>query len=85
MTTKLVEALKSSNCKAEDYLHNDLEYAVINDYPQLKQIKNAYPKSIMSGSGSTFFILEQNFNDFDENFWIKQNLKSIPFGVCKEI
>ena len=32
------------------------EYAVFEDYKELQEIKNAYPDSIMSGSGSTYFV-----------------------------
>lgn len=81
MTTKLVDALNSGDFKMEDFLHNDLEVAVIDDYIELQKIKIEYPESIMSGSGSTFFMLENEFKDFDDNFWIKSGLKSIPYGV----
>lgn len=83
MTSKLVEALKTDNLNLEEFLHNDLEVAVINDYEELQKIKNTYPKSIMSGSGSTFFALQENIETIDENYWIKPNLKSIPYGVCE--
>lgn len=83
MTTKLVKALKKDNADIENYLHNDLEVALIDDYWELQQIKMEYPETLMSGSGSTFFILEQDFKDFDDNFWIKTNLKSIPHGVTQ--
>lgn len=59
---------------------NDLEWAIIDDYEELQMIKNLYPNSIMSGSGSTYFILDNGFKPM-ENFWIKNNLKSVPFGV----
>lgn len=59
MTSKLVNALKTGNANIQDFLHNDLEIALIQDYKELKTIKTAYPQSLMSGSGSTFFILEE--------------------------
>ena len=40
------------------YLYNDLEYAIFDDYIELQKIKQALPDSIMSGSGSTYFMLE---------------------------
>lgn len=83
MTTKLVNDFKTGMADIKTCLHNDLEVAVFNDYNELQEIKMKYPESIMSGSGSTFFILEQNFANFDENFWIKTGLKSIPYGVCE--
>lgn len=88
-TEKMLEILKTHECdikKIEKLLHNDLEIAVINDYEELQTIKKAYPNSIMSGSGSTFFALEQNIPiKLNNNFWVKTNLKSINHGVTKVI
>ena len=82
MTKSMLETLKN-NKNIEKLLHNDLEVAVINDYKELQEIKIKFPKSIMSGSGSTFFVINENFKDFDNNFWIKTDLKSISYGVCR--
>lgn len=79
MTQKLIETGNIKEC-----LHNDLEVALINDYKQLQEIKQDYPDSIMSGSGSTFFAIDTDFEKINENFWIKNNLKSIPYGVFAE-
>ncbi len=68
---------------ARDTFQNDLEWAVIDDYKQLQQIKKLYPDSVMSGSGSTYFGINMTFSP-QEGFWIKNNLKSIPYGV-KEV
>ncbi len=62
---------------------NDLEWAVIDDYKELQQIKELYPDAIMSGSGSTYFGIDITFDKL-EGFWVKNNLKTIPFGV-KEV
>lgn len=67
------------NTKNEKYI-NDLEWAVIDDYPQLQYIKKKYPKSVMTGSGSTYFIINDTFNK-EENYWVKNNLQAINFGV----
>ena len=86
MTKELVEALKSGEADVSDIdysLHNDLELALIEDYEEFQAIKMEYPEAIMSGSGSTFFMLTHNFKDFDKSFWIKPNLKSTPYGVCE--
>lgn len=83
MTEKLIAALKSNNSNINEFLHNDLEIALINDYSELKEIKTEYPESIMSGSGSTFFILQNKVDKTSDNFWIKTGLKSIPYGVCE--
>ena len=85
MTTKLVEAIKSGNLRIQDFLHNDLEVAVFHDYEELQTIKHALPTSIMSGSGSTYFILEEKIKNISEDFWITTNLKPIPYGVCELI
>ena len=61
---------------------NDLEWAVIDDYEELKYIKKTYPKSIMSGSGSTYFGINFEFAPKD-GFWIKNNLKTTKIGICK--
>ena len=91
-----LEAEKLSNAKPSNFqtskplknpsplpIHNDLEFAVINDYKELQEIKQAYPNSIMSGSGSTFFVLEENFKPLSDKYWVKTDLKSISYGVCE--
>ena len=83
MTQRLVESVKSEKANVKCFLHNDLEIAVINDYKELQEIKMEYPESIMSGSGSTFFALDVDFKDFSDNFWAKNGLKSISYGVCQ--
>lgn len=82
MTKSAIEALKNGQNIA-DFLHNDLEIAVINDYKELQEIKNKYPNSIMSGSGSTFFVIGNKFKNFDDNYQIIPNLKSISYGVVE--
>lgn len=87
MTTKLVNnliAVRSDEqhpTNLQEFLHNDLEIALIEDYKELKQIKTAYPNSIMSGSGSTFFVLQNKIDNLSNNFWLKTGLKSIDHGV----
>ena len=77
-THKMIELLK----KGEDVrplLYNDLETAVYSDYEQLQKIKTANPESIMSGSGSTYFILSDKINLVDD-YWFKEGLKTIATG-----
>ena len=63
-------------------MYNDLEYAVFDVYSELQTIKEAYPNSIMSGSGSTYFVLENLDNSkLDDSFEFINNLKFIPNGV----
>ena len=69
--------------KKEEHFVNDLEWAVIDDYPQLQYIKQKYPKSIMTGSGSTYFMIDGEFEN-ENGYWVKNGLKSVNFGV-KEV
>ena len=52
---------------------NDLEWAIINDYPRLKHIKEKYKTSVMTGSGSTYFSLEEDFAS-EERYWVNNTL-----------
>ena len=81
MTEKMLIAILDGD-EIKNYLYNDLEYAVFDDYSELQEIKSAYPHSIMSGSGSTYFVLENLLesklgNDFD----FINNLNFIEQGV----
>jgi len=58
---------------------NDLEWAIIDDYEELKTIKRLYPNAIMTGSGSTFFAFDTQFEPL-ANYWIKNNLSTILTG-----
>ena len=64
---------------------NDLEWAVIEDYSELQKIKLAYPNSVMSGSGPTYYAIGSEFsadgNFLDGNCIIINGLKSVPDGV----
>lgn len=63
----------------EKYI-NDLEWAIIDDYKELQFIKNNYPKSDMTGSGSTYFMIDNNFAQ-TEGYWVKNDLKTVEDGV----
>lgn len=66
----------------KEYLYNDLENAIFDEYEELKKIKEIYPNSLMSGSGSTYFVLENiSKSGMDEDFLFINNLKFIPDGV----
>ena len=73
-------ALKNKDSSRNDFA-NDLEWAIIDDYKELQKIKNLYPDSIMSGSGSTYFRLNGEFAPF-EGYEIYNNHRAINFGVC---
>ena len=59
---------------------NDLEWAIINDYSELQYIKTNYNHAIMTGSGSTYYSLVDEFSA-EDGFWVKNGLKSTDFGV----
>lgn len=81
-THKMIDSLKIGT-DIKQFLYNDLETAVFNDYKELQTIKNIYPDSVMSGSGSTYFTINENIKPL-ENYWIKNGLKFIPDGVSEK-
>ena len=72
--------MRSTKGVNRNLFKNDLEWAVIDDYKELKYIKEKYPKSVMTGSGSTYFLISDEFEN-EKDYWIKNNLKSINYGV----
>ena len=83
MTEKMIEAL-NKNKNIKPYLYNDLEYAIFNDYSELQIIKKIYPDAIMSGSGSTFFLLENlKTSKMNDNYEFINNLEFITTGVSQ--
>lgn len=79
-TEKMITALENGN-DIQSYLYNDLERAVFNDYPELWGIKSKFPNSIMSGSGSTYFVLEDLGNLTLDGFDVISGLSFISNGV----
>ncbi len=77
-TEKVIELLKLKK-DIRKYICNDLEEGVYNFYTELQNIKHANPNSIMTGSGSTYFVLENKINRV-EDYWFAENLKTIPNG-----
>ena len=71
---------KSRNESGRENFKNDLEWAVFNDYEELQKIKKLYPSSIMSGSGSTYFMINKDFAEL-EGYWIKNGLVTTDKGV----
>ena len=81
MTEKMLISILDGD-EITPYLYNDLEYAVFDDYSELQEIKSVYSKAIMSGSGSTYFILENlQTSSLDDNYEFINNLKFVPTGV----
>ena len=81
MTEKMLDAF-SKNADIKEFLYNDLEYAVFDDYAELQKIKAMYPNAIMSGSGSTYFILD-NLKEslLSDNYEFINGLSFISNGV----
>ena len=77
--SKFSEKLKNNKNGRKKYL-NDLEWGLIEDYEELKTIKRLYPNSIMSGSGSTYYLINEGFSPLN-GYWIKNNLEAIPYGI----
>lgn len=82
MTEKMIEKLEAGG-DISKYLYNDLEYAVFDDYSELQKIKSAYKNSIMSGSGSAYFILANEKDDLldEKEYKIFHDLHFINKGV----
>lgn len=72
-------ANKIDNGKRKNF-ENDLEWAIIDDYAELQMIKKLYPNAIMTGSGSTFFAFDTEFQPQD-GYWIANNLKTVNSGT----
>lgn len=77
--TKFSQKMADSPSGRENYV-NDLEWAVIDSYPELRYIKQKYPLSVMSGSGSTYYVINETIKP-EKGFWIQNNIKSVPYGV----
>ncbi len=83
-TEFMLEALKGSG-DIKEFLYNDLEYAVFDNYPELQFIKSRLPEAIMSGSGSTYFILENlEENIFPDEYEVITGLEFISEGIAIE-
>jgi len=83
-TTKLKELLLKGTFDGS-LIYNSLEQALFPCYEELQIIKNNVKNSLMSGSGSTFFVLANNINTClnKTEYNIYENLKTIGSGVEK--
>lgn len=79
-TEKLAELLANGGFDGK-LLYNSLENAVIGDYSELREIKTALPRAMMSGSGPTFFVLEEKVNQKFANMLVIDGLKTTTEGV----
>ena len=81
MTEKMLNAIKT-NSDITGFLYNDLETAVFNDYSELQNIKAKIPEAVMSGSGSTYFVLKDNIDSvLDNTYQVFSNLHFISSGI----
>ena len=80
-TEKMIDSIKSGR-DIRPYLYNDLEYAIFDDYKELQYIKNTFPAAIMSGSGSTYFILDEINKELSNDYDIIKGLYFLNDGVC---
>lgn len=64
-------------------IYNSLEKALFPNYEELRIIKSRVENSLMSGSGSTFFVLSPTLKtDLDlKNYDVFEHLKTINTGV----
>lgn len=83
MAEKMLDAI-DKNDDFSKYLYNDLEYAVFDDYKELQKIKQCIPNAVMSGSGSTYFVLgdEVNTDIPGDDYQIIKGLEFIETGVA---
>ena len=74
---KIENALDSDTRK--NYV-NDLEWAVFDDYPELRYLKSKYPSLVMTGSGSACYVINGIFEN-EDNYVVINNISSVPYGV----
>lgn len=82
--TQKLKTLLDKNKFDKSLIYNNLEIAVFDDYKSLQEIKSKIPNSIMSGSGPTYFVIDDVINEslFDlTEYQIFNNLTSVDFGV----
>ena len=81
-TTKLSALLKKGKFD-KSLIYNSLEKALFPSYPQLQQIKDNIESSLMSGSGSTFFVLSPEITQTIDTseYEIFENQMAIDTGV----
>ncbi len=82
-TLKLRKLLEENRIFDKSLIYNSLEKAILPAYESLQKIKNKVPSSLMSGSGSTFFVIEDKFGEewALDDFDIFNNLTSVNYGV----
>ncbi len=81
-TTKLRKLLEQNKFD-KSLIYNSLEKSLFPYYEELRKIKSNVKNSLMSGSGSTFFVLEPEIKTTldKNNYDIFENLKTTNSGV----
>jgi len=66
-------------------IYNSFEKALFPDYAELQTVKDKVKNSLMSGSGSAFFVLSDKIEtEFDRSrYEIFENLETVPYGVIE--
>lgn len=68
------------NLREKSDMPNDLEFAMLKKYPQLKKMHQM--GFSMSGSGPSYFVLKPALDtDLGEDFLVFENLHAIDYGV----
>lgn len=80
-TEKLCELMNKGQFD-EKLLFNSFEKVLFKNYPELSEVKELLPESLMTGSGAAFFVLREKIEDMDLNKYIViEGLKTIPSGA----
>jgi len=82
MTERMLDAIENEQ-DIKEFLYNDLEYAVFDDYEELQKIKSSYPEAVMSGSGSAYYILNHRKISLDSNYQVISGLNFINGGISE--
>ena len=72
---------KKIDLETREHYVNDLEWAILNDYPELCFIKEKYPNAVMTGSGSTYFMVNEDFDENEKGYIVQNGLKTTTCGV----
>ena len=81
-TERMLKALER-NEDISGLINNDLEKAPLAKFEILQELKANYPKSMMTGSGSAFILLGDNFKNTlsKERFQVIPNLEFVDTGI----
>ena len=72
---------KNIDIDTREHYVNDLEWAIINDYPELRHIKEKYPNAVMTGSGSTYYMVNADFDANEDGYMVLNDLETTSCGV----